>query len=101
MRKRQDLLAQFDRREIEHNLRGKNAMADKLANLAMDRRADVHDADTSSAEIDLPSAAGTNAGQRFACARCGCEIDVRTPTVDPPASAEAVRLPVRNQDDAA
>jgi ribonuclease HI len=76
----QDLLAQFDSAKIEHNLRGKNAMADKLANLAMDRRADVHDADTSSAEIDLPSAAGTNAGQRFACARCGCEIDVRTPT---------------------
>ena len=76
----QYLLAQFDSAKIEHNLRGKNAMADKLANLAMDRRADVHDADTSSAEIDLPSAAGTNAGQRFACARCGCEIDVRTPT---------------------
>jgi len=76
----QDLLAQFDSAKIEHNLRGMNAMADKLANLAMDRRADVHDADTSSAEIDLPSAAGTNAGQRFACARCGCEIDVRTPT---------------------
>jgi ribonuclease HI len=76
----QDLLAQFDSAKIEHNLRGKNALADKLANLAMDRRADVHDADTSSAEIDLPSAAGTKAGQRFTCARCGCEIEVRTPT---------------------
>jgi ribonuclease HI len=76
----QDLLAQFDGAKIEHNLRGKNALADKLANLAMDRRADVHDANSSAAEIDLPSATGTNAGDRFTCARCGCAIEVRTAT---------------------
>src|SRR5688572_11271489 len=39
----QELLAQFDQAKIEHNLRGKNVLADKLANLAMDRKADVTD----------------------------------------------------------
>jgi ribonuclease HI len=78
----QDLLAQFDEAKIEHNLRGKNALADKLANVAMDRKADVHDVDGDSgaSEIDLPSAAGTKAGDRLSCARCGCEIDVRKPS---------------------
>src|SRR5688572_21472762 len=33
----QDLLAQFDAAKIEHNLRGKNAVADKLANLEIGR----------------------------------------------------------------
>src|SRR5438067_9331386 len=41
----QTLLRQFDDAKIEHNLRHKNELADKLANLAMDRRADVTDAD--------------------------------------------------------
>jgi hypothetical protein len=78
----QDLLAQFDEAKIEHNLRGKNALADKLANLAMDRKSDIHDVDGDSgpSEIDVPSATGTKAGDRLACARCGCEIDVRKPT---------------------
>jgi ribonuclease HI len=86
----QDLLAQFDAAKIEHNLRGKNALADKLANLAMDRKADVHDAGgggdgggsggSGPSEIDLPSAPATAAGDRFACARCGCQIEVRKAT---------------------
>jgi ribonuclease HI len=76
----QDLLAQFDGAKIEHNLRHKNELADKLANLAMDRKADVHDADVGAAEIELPSATGTKAGDRFTCARCGCAIEVRKPT---------------------
>src|SRR3954462_8789921 len=37
----QSLVSQFDKVKIEHNLRHKNELADKLANLAMDRRADV------------------------------------------------------------
>ena len=32
------LLKQFEAHKIEHNLRDKNELADKLANLAMDRR---------------------------------------------------------------
>jgi probable phosphoglycerate mutase len=38
------LLREFEAHKIEHNLRHKNELADKLANLAMDRRADVTDA---------------------------------------------------------
>jgi ribonuclease HI len=76
----QNLLAQFDAARIEHNLRHKNELADKLANLAMDRRTDVHEADASASEIDLPSASGTKSGDRFSCARCGCQIEVRTPS---------------------
>src|SRR5687768_15980078 len=36
----QFLLHQFDEAKIEHNLRGNNTLADKLSNLAMDRRQD-------------------------------------------------------------
>jgi ribonuclease HI len=39
------LLRGFDAHKIEHNLRDKNELADKLANLAMDRRRDVTDTD--------------------------------------------------------
>ena len=37
------LLREFPQSRIEHNLREKNELADKLANLAMDRRIDVTD----------------------------------------------------------
>src|SRR5437763_6878486 len=37
----QILIHQFDDAKIEHNLRHKNELADKLANLAMDRKAEV------------------------------------------------------------
>ena len=40
----QDLIHQFDAATITHNLRHKNELADKLANLAMDRKRDVTDA---------------------------------------------------------
>ena len=79
----QELLAQFDQAKIEHNLRGKNVLADKLANLAMDRKADVTDvtdAGGEPSELDLPSPIATKAGDRFSCGRCGCVIDVRTPS---------------------
>jgi ribonuclease HI len=81
----QDLLAQFDATKIEHNLRGKNALADKLANLAMDRKGDVTDVDGGgggggASELDAPAPEATKAGDRFTCARCGCAIDVRKPS---------------------
>src|SRR4051794_37807760 len=44
------LVAQFHKAEITHNLREHNELADKLANLAMDRKADVTEAN------DEPSA---------------------------------------------
>lgn len=74
----QDLIHQFDAAKIEHNLRHKNELADKLANLAMDRRTDVTEANET--PLDAPAAVATKTGDRFACARCGCVIEVRTPS---------------------
>jgi len=57
-------------------------LADRLGNLAMDRRKDVTEAaDTvDPIPLDAPSPVATQAGDRFTCARCGCEIEVRTPS---------------------
>ena len=74
----QFLLHQFDEAKLEHNLRDKNKLADKLANKAMDRRADVTDSDES--PIDQPAPRETKPGDKFTCARCGCEIVVEKPT---------------------
>src|SRR3954454_7741660 len=63
----QFLIHQFDEARLEHNLRDKNKLADKLANLAMDRRQDVTDADES--PIDQPSPTATKAGDRLVCGR--------------------------------
>lgn len=77
------LLQSFRRTEIGHNLRGHNSLADALANLAMDRRGDVTDADlpaggVSSSSEDLPadtSTPTTGAATRE-CPRCGCCIRI-------------------------
>src|SRR5688500_9782773 len=63
--KAQELIRQFQSAKIEHNLRHKNELADKLANLAMDRRADVMEVNES--PIDVPSPAATKAGDAFVC----------------------------------
>jgi ribonuclease HI len=74
----QALLSEFREHRIEHNLRHKNELADKLANLAMDRRKDVTDAEES--PIDAPAPRGTEKGDEFACPKCGCVNEVQTPT---------------------
>jgi ribonuclease HI len=74
----QQVIKQFASAKIEHNLRHKNELADKLANLAMDRRADVTDAEES--QLDAPAPESTKAGDRFACPKCGCVIDVIKPS---------------------
>jgi len=74
----QFLLHQFDEAKIEHNLRHKNELADKLLNLSLDRKADVTDA--SESPIDAPAATATKAGDRFVCMRCGCAIEVVKPS---------------------
>ena len=78
----QFLLHQFDEAKIEHNLRHKNELADKLANLAMDRRADVTDVDESpeAAALDAPTPLAPKAGDRFVCGRCGCSVELRQPS---------------------
>jgi ribonuclease HI len=78
----QFLLHQFDEARIEHNLRHKNELADKLANLAMDRRSEVTElvgADERS-PLDAPAPVAPGAGDRFACLRCGCVIEISRPS---------------------
>jgi predicted RNA-binding Zn-ribbon protein involved in translation (DUF1610 family) len=74
----QDLIRQFDEAKIEHNLRHKNELADKLANLAMDRRQDVTDVDES--PLDLPAPTATKPGETFACPKCGSSFKVIKPS---------------------
>ena len=88
----QDLIAQFDAATITHNLRHKNELADKLANLAMDRKRDVTDpggaGDAGSAggessepsPLDEPSPLATKTGDEFTCPKCGCAISVERPS---------------------
>jgi len=65
------LLGDFKSVKFEHNLRHQNSLADRLANLAMDKRADVEDADE-----PPPSPA---ASPRIVCPDCGCQIEVKVP----------------------
>lgn len=73
----QTLFRQFDQAKIEHNLRDKNTLADKLANLAMDRKGDVLDADEPSSRPEAPgkpASAFLKAGNVFTCPNCGCQL---------------------------
>jgi len=80
------LYHQFDDARIEHNYRDKNELADRLANLAMDRKADVTDADNggagagTGAALDAPAAAEPKPGDLFSCPRCGCSVELRSPS---------------------
>lgn len=74
----QDLIYQFEDSRIDHNLRDKNKLADKLANLAMDRKGEVTEA--SDPPLDTPAPRAPSAGDRVACPRCGCEIEIRKPS---------------------
>ena len=71
----QSLLRAFTKVKIEHNLRDKNVLADKLANLAMDRRTDVTDVD---GEPSRPAVKRAEPGV-LKCASCGCALKVVTP----------------------
>ena len=85
----QDLVNQFEHVTIEHNLRGHNTLADELANRAMDRKADVTDASDARTggggadaadTIDAPAPVVPQAGDRLACPRCGCSVELLTPS---------------------
>src|SRR5687767_10711561 len=71
----QQLLRQFKEARLDHNFRHKNALADKLANLAMDCKKDVTEVDDSPLEQETPQAA--KAGDKLACLRCGMVIEVK------------------------
>jgi ribonuclease HI len=86
----QVLLKQFEHAKIEHNLRHKNELADKLANLAMDRRAEVTDVDGGAVNPAASSASALPAegelavmGEQFECPRCGCAIETKQPATKP------------------
>jgi len=89
----QSLLSQFDHAKIEHNLRDKNTLADKLANLAMDRKTDVLEADDDAKPaapadaLPKPASAFLKVGEQFLCPNCGCTI-----TLDKLPPDEFVRL---------
>jgi ribonuclease HI len=77
------LLRKFDEAKIEHNLRHKNELADKLVNLALDRNRDVTDVDAPESRpspLDEPSPVSPEPGDRFACARCGCMFELKIPS---------------------
>ncbi|MGA2500459.1 MAG: hypothetical protein ABSH20_22170, partial [Tepidisphaeraceae bacterium] len=61
---------------FEHRQRHHNSLADRLANLAMDRRGEVTEADDSDLPPDEPASSTT-----WCCDRCGCEIAVRKPSM--------------------
>jgi ribonuclease HI len=63
------LAEEFESVRYEHNLRERNSLADRLANLAMDRRTDVTDADELSPREAKEPAAGN-----VVCPNCGCEF---------------------------
>lgn len=83
----QELARQFKSIRFQHNLRHKNQLADKLVNLAIDRKGEVSDVDEPPAANAQPttSPAGAVAGDRFVCPRCGCAIEIRRPSTLPPA----------------
>jgi ribonuclease HI len=72
------LLHQFKEAKLEHNLRHKNALADKLANLAMDKKKEVTEVDDDAPPDEPPTPASP--GDRLVCMRCGMSIEVRTPS---------------------
>ena len=85
----QGLLRQFDHATIDHNYRHKNALADRLANRAMDRKGDVTEADgdgegdgtdRAAGALESASPVAPKAGERFACARCGCVVRLEKPS---------------------
>ena len=102
----QSLLSEFDHATIDHNYRHKNALADKLANLAMDRRRDVTEVDgdcdgdgggggngggagrpgpsaapsSARSPLDEPTPTNPKAGDLFACVRCGCVVRLEKPS---------------------
>lgn len=74
----QRLYRQFDEARIEHNYREKNELADRLANLAMDRKGEVTDAEEN--PLTTPEAIAPEAGDLFSCVRCGCSIELKQPS---------------------
>jgi ribonuclease HI len=72
------LFRQFSQAKIEHNLRHKNELADRLANLAMDKRVDVTEVSEEVASADEPELPIYGVGSIVACPKCGCSVQVKS-----------------------
>ncbi|MFN4242129.1 MAG: ribonuclease HI family protein [Tepidisphaerales bacterium] len=78
------LLRQFDSADIGHNTREHNELADRLANLALDRGRDVTDdelpeggsRDRETGHVQRASDAVPRPGQRWVCSACGLTVRV-------------------------
>ena len=81
----QSLVGRFESVNFEHNLRHHNSLADRLANLAMDRKADVDDAGDVPENPPFPTDS-----PHFSCSACGCEIEIRKPPGDGTASGNFI-----------
>jgi ribonuclease HI len=76
-RKASDLLAKFKSSRVEHDMRNDNALADRLYNAAMDRRADVTDLDDTPSPHAAPAPRpGPATGDHLVCDNCGMQLDV-------------------------
>jgi len=75
----QALISKFKEARLEHNLRHKNALADKLANLAMDKKKEITEAEDDS-PLDEPAPTPAAPGDRLECMRCGMVVEVRSPS---------------------
>jgi ribonuclease HI len=82
----QQVIRQFASATFGHNLRHKNELADRLANLAMDRKADVTDAGTAGdpaakpSPLDEPAPDAPQAGDVWSCMRCGGIMETQRPS---------------------
>ena len=75
------LLRGFDAYTIDHNFRHKNELADRLANLAMDRKGEVTEADgAAEGMVDAPTPVAPEKGDKHVCPRCRCSITIDSPT---------------------
>jgi ribonuclease HI len=76
----QRLFREFDKATIGHNYREDNSLADKLANLAMDRKGEVTDVMDTGRSVPVPPPIQNVVNNVSACPRCGCEITIQTPS---------------------
>jgi len=76
----QRLYHEFEEATIGHNYREDNSLADKLANLAMDRKAEVTDVLDNGPAIPPASIIRNIVNDISACPRCGCEVMIQHPS---------------------
>ena len=83
----QQVIKAFKSAKFQHNYRDKNELADKLANLAMDKKGDVTDVDVvksvspqAVSPLDEPTGSTPKEGDVWSCMRCGCIVEIKRPT---------------------